>query len=165
MRRFFHGWRRKWGCVLLLVALLFTGIWFRSRAVVDLVTIRSTRTLDRISTTSRGFKWERMRAIRAPDFPPSARSNWISHPVTSFRSNSFDTLRGIYSVYGTKSNWKLCGFQSEIGHFGSATFVYYGSWVIPFWPLTTVPTLLATCLLLGRARKQSPPVVNEVAHA
>ena len=35
MREFFQGWRRKMGCVLLLVAAAFTGGWIRSLSVVD----------------------------------------------------------------------------------------------------------------------------------
>lgn len=153
MRAFFRGWRRKAGCVCLLFALLGTGIWLRSRAIVDFVTIRSSRTLDRLSTPSQGLKWERLRAVRAPDFPPTAGSEWKSYSVTtSFRTSAFDTLQGIHSSYTTTSRWQAGGFRCELGHYGAAMFVDYGFWVIPYWSLTTVPTLLAAFLLLGKTR-------------
>ena len=35
MREFFHGWRRKAGCGLLLVSLVFMAAWMRSLVVSD----------------------------------------------------------------------------------------------------------------------------------
>lgn len=35
MREFFKGWRRKVGCVALLMAVAVFGIWMRSRIVLD----------------------------------------------------------------------------------------------------------------------------------
>ena len=41
MREFFHGWRRKSGCVTLMMALLFMGGWIRSRTDRDTAVIRT----------------------------------------------------------------------------------------------------------------------------
>ena len=38
MREFFHGWRRKVGCVTLVMALALNGAWIRSHVVYDNVT-------------------------------------------------------------------------------------------------------------------------------
>lgn len=35
MSTFFHGWRRKLGCALLLLACMFTVLWVRSCLVID----------------------------------------------------------------------------------------------------------------------------------
>ena len=35
MKDFFHGWRRKAGCVTLVMALAVTGAWVRSNIVED----------------------------------------------------------------------------------------------------------------------------------
>ena len=35
MGGFFHGWRRKVGCITLLVACLLAGMWIRSNAAYD----------------------------------------------------------------------------------------------------------------------------------
>ena len=35
MREFFHGWRRKAGCVTLALACVATGLWIRSYIVFD----------------------------------------------------------------------------------------------------------------------------------
>ena len=153
MREVFRGWRRKTGCICLLFALIWTAIWLRSRLEVDFVTIRSSRTFDRLSTPSQGLKWERLQAVRAPDFPPTARFEWKSYRVTtSFRTSAFDMLQGIQSSYTTTSTWQAGGFQCDVGYYGGAMFVKYGFWVIPYWSLTTVPTLLAAFLLLGKPR-------------
>ena len=37
MREFFKGWRRKVGCVTLVIACAFTGAWLRSMFICDLV--------------------------------------------------------------------------------------------------------------------------------
>ena len=39
MREFFHGWRRKVGCVTSLMALAFTAGWVRSCTSTDFVII------------------------------------------------------------------------------------------------------------------------------
>jgi hypothetical protein len=38
MYTFFHGWRRKSGCVSLVMALLFMSLWIKCRFVVDTIT-------------------------------------------------------------------------------------------------------------------------------
>lgn len=35
MSNVFHGWRRKLGCITLLMALALTGLWIRSRSTLD----------------------------------------------------------------------------------------------------------------------------------
>lgn len=35
MREFFHGWRRKVGCVTLLVACAWMGVWIRTYCVLE----------------------------------------------------------------------------------------------------------------------------------
>ncbi len=35
MREVFRGWRRKLGCVTLLISLALTGLWIRSRSTLD----------------------------------------------------------------------------------------------------------------------------------
>eukprot|EP00456_Euglypha_rotunda_P026421 TRINITY_DN212_c0_g1_i1.p2 TRINITY_DN212_c0_g1~~TRINITY_DN212_c0_g1_i1.p2 ORF type:complete len:146 (-),score=16.61 TRINITY_DN212_c0_g1_i1:50-487(-) len=41
MREFFRGWRRKVGCLTLMMALVLMGMWMRSRNVVDILIIQS----------------------------------------------------------------------------------------------------------------------------
>jgi hypothetical protein len=43
MHTFFPGWRRKAGCVLLVIALLVTCVWLRSLVVADAFDIRWQR--------------------------------------------------------------------------------------------------------------------------
>lgn len=40
MREFFHGWRRKSGCVAMLMALMVLASWVRSRHIDDLMQFR-----------------------------------------------------------------------------------------------------------------------------
>ena len=40
MAAFFHGWRRKTGCVTLMMALLLMALWVRSDWQVDVVQTR-----------------------------------------------------------------------------------------------------------------------------
>ena len=39
MREFFRGWRRKAGCISLVMALALMGVWIRSLSVMDLAII------------------------------------------------------------------------------------------------------------------------------
>jgi hypothetical protein len=161
MRSFFKGWRRKVGCLLLLLACVVMAFWMRSRITKDFWTIRTDKkTLDRLSNSSQGFKWERLRALKAPDFAASARTEWKSLPVQAFNSSPFDTIVGIYSVQTIRSQWQCCGFQLLTGHYGEATFVEHGLLVIPHWPVVLLLSLLSAWLIFFRARKKSASTAN-----
>ncbi|MEI8383783.1 MAG: hypothetical protein WCJ09_26955 [Planctomycetota bacterium] len=154
MREFFRGWRRKAGCVTLLMAIAVTGAWIRSRVIHDFLTIRSRKTLDRLSATSQGMKWERVKAIRAADFPKTVGTEWTSFPAsTTMTLMPFDSVVGIYSVNTIQSDWQFCGFRSQRGHYGEATFVQHGYWVIPYWSFAAPLTLLSACLILWKPQK------------
>ena len=60
MREFFHGWRRKAGCVTLVVALLLMAGWLRSRNISDRIVIRRYgHVTEYLVSQQSGFGWSK----------------------------------------------------------------------------------------------------------
>jgi hypothetical protein len=163
MSDFFRGWRRKCGVSTLLVAVLFTVGWVRSVSIVDSLTIRSEKSLDRLQSSRNRLKWERLVRIRAPEFPSAVRTQWESHGISDpFGLTMFDTIRGIYSTHTIQSKRRFLGFEMEYGHYGDATFVRRSYWIIPYWAIVIPFMTISAYLLL---RKWPPRSKRESAAA
>jgi len=61
MLNFFHGWKRKAGCVTLVMACVFAAWWFRSQHVVDVVGFNEESVMGLAPHTSQLHVTERYR--------------------------------------------------------------------------------------------------------
>jgi hypothetical protein len=60
MREFFRGWRRKAGCVALVMACALMGAWIRSRAISDRIVIRRYGHItEYLVSELSGFGWKK----------------------------------------------------------------------------------------------------------
>lgn len=57
MREFFRGWRRKIGCIILLIAFVLSVIWVRSYLADDLLTIAVGGGQHGLSSINGEFRW------------------------------------------------------------------------------------------------------------
>ena len=57
MVEFFRGWRRKVGCVTLVVACLLTAAWFRSRSEMDRLTFSLGRRTHWLVSDQESLGW------------------------------------------------------------------------------------------------------------
>lgn len=57
MREFFRGWRRKVGCLILLIAFVLSVIWVRSYLADDVLTIAVSGGQHDLSSNNGEFRW------------------------------------------------------------------------------------------------------------
>src|SRR5258708_4117292 len=110
MHTFFHGWRRKAGCVALVMACVFTGIWIRSYRIVDTFSFHPDNGPRHYLTLSPyGAQWARKEGSGQVIHGPTFMSfGWDS---TDFTDEEFgDPTYGWDAV----QNWKCCGFQFSL---------------------------------------------------
>lgn len=141
MSTFFHGWRRKAGCVALAMALAFMAGWLRSQFVFDNFNIRRAGTMNWFGIESKRqtlcFSWVQDNSGSEVTIP-----FWMTHDP---------------SIRGTELG------LTKIGEF--RYFVYLGDeyprGIIlfgPYWSVTMPLTLLSAYLILWKPRtKNSGP--------
>ncbi len=131
MREFFHGWRRKAGCVTLVLALVFMGAWLRSYIVEDRLAFTTGDFRHAISSFQGRVGWDRWL-----DSPPSVGVAWSSEwrnlnmPIRA-RPTHFKARPG--SILGKLQ------FESR---------------AVPYWPFAIPLTLLSAYLILWKPRKR-----------
>lgn len=165
MHTFFHGWRRKAGCVSLVVACVFVIAWMRSLFRADGVaeigpqgsyTIYSSRGAVHVDqlVSERYFldDYNRGRLSR-PWYSPSFR--WTSHAVsrdpgrrdTDSSDPDRDDMKWSLNWYGFR-----CREVSRSQWIGVA--YRYREWVVPYWVVVWPLTLLAGYLILWKPRQR-----------
>jgi hypothetical protein len=130
MRQFLYSWQRKAGVVTLVMALVLTGEWIRSRVVQDQIILGVNKRCH-VVVSSRGY----LRWFAIDDGSP---------PFLSWRSGVFTDI----------SNEK---FLLATGRGTAVVTVYAGrDWIVPY-AFGAVPlTLLSAYLLLSQPRKRLP---------
>lgn len=140
MREFFRCWRRKIGCVTLVIACLLTGGWVRSRIVKDEISIRqdSGVTHHLISNRSR-IAWK---TITIDDLSSV-------HLKIGFFFSKAAEEDAFFGGSGAdwRWHWQWCGFE-----FGAYTPDgppwREDIWIIPYWPWAITMSVLSAYLLL-----------------
>ena len=159
MREFFHGWRRKAGCVTLMMACAVMGLWIRGQRFRDELAFASAsgteKEIHAIVSAAAGIMWIRERLpdwsmVQVTSFPV-----WNSHRYgdddTSDFSGETDT-RG-----DSLWRWKWCGFDLGQGnHYGKdLTGPTISYWIAPYWSIAIPLMLLSAYLILWKPRKQT----------
>ena len=146
MREFFRGWRRKLGCVALVMALAVMGIWMRSRQINDRLFLNqaSSRIQYSIDTVREGYCFERCNLSEGTTFIRDRR--WISSVWDD------NTASGRYSE--VHWNWNAFGFATgDFVLLGNSAAVFESNYlIIPHWICTSPLTLLSAYLLLWKPR-------------
>ena len=127
MGEFFRGWRRKVGCVTLLMACVFMSAWVRSMMIGDFLHRTGTGNGFIEAESSNGFLiwWSSSKPLFTKQPPPLC---W----VTGNLSNSLKI----------QEQWPL------IRQFGNRSFV-----AVPYWSVVIPLTLLSAYLLFSKPRK------------
>ena len=152
MREFFRGWRRKIGCVTLLMSMGFMTLWVRSLSFVDAVSIPIAKhTLLNVSSDDQSVICE----TQGIEFRELTWDflQWDSGPRV------VTTPDGKYGIHWL---WKWHGFGVGDGiafpdippSFSPATICSF-----PYWSLVVPLTLISLWLLLPKRRK-SPSKTN-----
>jgi len=133
MGDFFHGWRRKAGCVLLVMATVLTALWLRSRTICDEVRFCVGGHQNIIVSLDGCIVW----------------CLWNEEWFPTFRwyASEFGGLE-IATVWGT-INQSLVDMRELV----------LLQWTVPYWALFPPMTLLSAYLLLWpgkRPEKKTP---------
>ena len=94
MHTFFHGWRRKAGCVTLVMAIAVGGMWARSLVVMDRVWFCRNAQLHHVISFDGVLSW-----WKRPQTPPSP-----AIPSLGWSSTTFDELTTV-ALY--QSTWHI----------------------------------------------------------
>lgn len=137
MRDFFRGWRRKVGCVVLIMALLAVSAWIKSLYVQDMIAFDiANRTHFFVSNESHFF-WV---TLEGPPGPPPI--SWTSGRSTRIPSTGDYVLRKTVVV----------------------VFAWSGIKSIPYWTIVLPLTLLSTCPILLASWKQAKRNATGLGH-
>jgi hypothetical protein len=149
MREFFKGWKRKLGCVTLVMACVLMTGWIRSQTNNDEFRFRSVNGRHCWLTSFAGrIGWRQLRGD--PDTPV-------------YRLLSFHTWRqDDDSVDGVDIPWRVlgvrCTFDRYGFRYGEGTTVYAGVqlntrfWQVPYWSIVPPLAVLSAWLLFSRPR-------------
>ncbi len=149
MGDFFHGWRRKTGCVMLVIACMATLAWVRSLVVADhFRCTMSTKHMRFVLATCPHYSvWM---IVDDRDQSPQTPFVWWN--------SSFDFPNIFEQGQDFDFWWPWFGFgigvstipeSSAGGRFRGVTRI----WAIPYWVIVCPATLLSACLLLSNAQK------------
>ena len=157
MMDFFRGWKRKVGCLTLVMACVFMAGGARSELRFDTLEINGGETTLSISSLGGEFHWVRV-------FPPYAqRSQWYSGKLTEVYGFQVDGngVREQQDFWeGADVEWRTdwAGF-----HFGGgvSTGGHAECYCIPYWSIVIPLTLFSAYLLLSKPHKPSPEKIPE----
>jgi hypothetical protein len=147
MREFFRGWRRKVGCVTLVLAVAVTGMWARSFVVADQL---------RVSACSVASIRGTVAAVRST--PPLASpqptySTFLVSEIMNFKPDENGNYPDWWGGVKVDQRWDLAGF-----HFGRRRIDQDQQSTIqlgfPHWSLVLLLTLLSAYLILWKPRKR-----------
>jgi hypothetical protein len=141
MQTFFHGWRRKAGVAMLIMACVFAAGWTRSCFLSDDICFTLCgRGFDFNSEFCRmgfGVFWPDQRKDISPYFNRVSYGKKLSD--IDYRSDC------------TFMGWSW--YEGGTGKVGAKTI----QWTIPYWTPAITLTLLSAYLILWKPRKRSSP--------
>ena len=147
MGEFFKGWRRKVGCVTLVMACVVTLMWMRSLDIEDSLTeSKELGTTYFVGSRNQQLLWAKQEGVFW-----KAKGVWEEHKLGS---SPFVSVQDYQSQ--SRKNW--CGFRFEVGEsemrgpiVGKVRLVIVA---IPYWSLVLPLTLLSAYLILWKPRKR-----------
>jgi hypothetical protein len=152
MREFFHGWRRKLGCVTLVMALVLMVGWMRTRVVQDGVSLRISEQLF-YSIASRDGTLHLVRASYTEPITGAPFIKWYTMPRP-------DDGKHITQMPTMRWRWQAAKFG--VGDLARPEVVFT-FWITPFWFPTGLLTIVSAWLLLSKPRPR--PTTPSPDHA
>ena len=142
MREFFRGWKRKLGVVTLVIACLFMGVWLRSHAILDRITLFTRHEMfERISV-----RQGQIALFSTAAHPAQKSPEWASfNPVSGLFPWEDELQRG-------QGNWRWRFFGIGVWEY-KADHDWWSKWYVLQCRTIVYPlTLLSAWLLLSKPR-------------
>lgn len=133
MREFFHGWRRKVGCVTLVMACVLAIVWGRSYFVEDRIAFTRGDYRYAVGTGPGSVTWD----------------NWLNNPPMSGIGWSSD-WRNLQGPVQPRPAYYRAPPGSALGT------VQYESRSLPLWPFAVPLTVLSVYFVLWRPKPRVP---------
>jgi len=147
MSDFFHGWRRKTGCVLLVMAFVLAGLWTRSFYHADQLSYATGKHSVEKLHSGNGFAvWMSYDVVWDQRFP-AIEWNWV-YPKDAY-FNDQGAANG--SKMEWQFNWLCIGSGKVANNSNRVRFISY-------WSITIPLTLLSAYLLLWPGKRQERQV-------
>jgi hypothetical protein len=154
MREFFRGWRRKAGCVTLVMGLVVWSCWLRSLIASDFFLMNNGTTIITSGPNYLGLSRS----------PAASAAEWTA-------PTWFSVENGPPLAQSPDWTWQFCGFCYGYQLKGTAKtttehpdgrvvteeveyITHEHAWVIPYWSIAMPLTLLSAALILRKPRKQ-----------
>lgn len=153
MRDFFHGWRRKVGCVSLVMACAFASAWVRSLTIADLFAFHvASQSYDCFSSSRYGIGWNRWTSNTPNILSRTPRFKWAIRYDKNLKS--FEEL-----LLTPPLRWEAGLLFVRIGHGKERDYdLVRGSYFIMPHAFVVIPlTLLSAYLLLWKPRRRPFP--------
>ena len=159
MGEFFRGWRRKAGCVTLVMACIFVGAWARSLGTFDVINFPLGRDYA-IAITS----WENSFAVRIGWDQEDSWDEliWVARDYDYFgytdpKSTFYRFKQPIPDGSGCFVSWYLLSSAGGIGvtpndQTSDRRMLFV---IAPYWPIVLPMTLLSAYLLLFSKRRST----------
>ena len=151
MPPFFHGWRRKAGCVLLVMATVFMGGWIRSHVANDELFLGKCRGIHSFSLYSgrNGITLQSRTAAETKALNPA----WHSWPL-----DPGDSTYLAQHSFHVEWAWHWCGFNAGESHDYEMPGWRMAWWTIPYWSIVCPLAILSAYLILrpGNRKPKSP---------
>jgi len=152
MSDFFHGWRRKAGCVTLVISSVAMAAWIRSRAIEDAFEFSLSRRPQVIVSSHGKIEW-----LWFDDYAISSFSPAPAIPAFPLSSRTLSPISNFY-FDDPESRWQLEWY----GFYSSDSSLVLRRFCVPYQFVTIPLTLLSAYLLLwpGKRpeRKSKAPV-------
>jgi len=164
MKEFFKGWRRKVGCVTLLMALFLTGMWIRSFKIFDNFWITSLQNRNSLSSSDGCIRLGHAHAneARVTKWDVKYDSHVIKRKAKSasnFTEHDFSRVAGDFYLKSATHNW---GHYSDLVQTpGPPISVRLISAQVPYWSIVIPLTLLSAWLLISKSRVAKPKPITE----
>ena len=151
MSDFFKGWRRKIGCVTLVMALVAMAGWVRSLLRQDIVSINVFPQQIAVESnlgTLHLFRYENFVIWVQRGMPPITRFQWENLDVSDAKSVVADRIASAASMSLSNYGW-------------DAVSPSVMKCVVPYWSIVLPLTALAAYFLLSKPRKSNQMKIAE----
>ena len=173
MGEFFRGWRRKIGCLTLVMALVAMAGWVRSLGRQDSLSIRQGKQVIHIVSSSPfGIEWQRKEELLdgitvSPLWKKSLwfwTNPWDNH-ASSFNFFSDGTIRLRWELFGFCIGQKIHDDSTQMPdawvRANPESKTEWRIYRIPYWSITVPLTVISAFLFLSKPRKSTQMKITE----
>lgn len=141
MREFFKGWRRKAGCVALLMAVILNAGWIRNRVVGDCFWFTIGSRQHSILSLGDDLWWSSW-SMAERDAPTT---QWKLQPVNPNPE-----------VFGRQ----IASIERDFRNLESTKERRFGGWRVHYWAIVVPMTILSALLILWKPRSKPKEQTN-----